>query len=149
MVSTSYSIREAIRYGLGSVLTVFTNLMITAFCHEYLGLKEQTAFGIALVIAFFLSFYLMRYYIRRAQSGPFWKQLGGFFISALVFRLLEYLAFGLIYDAIGLHYLLTIILVNGTSFVLKFFYYRVLVFATSSSIDTAKTAKPQKESGQV
>ncbi len=124
------TVRQAYRYVFGSGLTLATSLSVTAFCHEILGLEEQASYGIALVIAFFVAFHLMRHYVCKVGEGYFWRQMRGFFVSALIFRPLEYISFGLIYEALGFHYLFTVILVNGTSFVLKFFYYKTLVFTT-------------------
>lgn len=117
-----------LRYCIAGGLGLGLNLALTALGHEVLGLGATVSFAIALASTYVFNFLLARHLVFRASSGPLFQQIWTYGLTSLSFRLLELFAFGLIQSLIDLHYLVTAVLVLGTSFVLKFAVYRRRVF---------------------
>lgn len=116
------------RFILATGLSVSANLGGTAFLHEVVGLSEEVAFGIMVVLVFFLNFFMMRHYVCCSSDGSLQRQFLFFLLSSLTFRGLEYLSFLLLHSVIGIQYLIAITGILGISFFCKFFFYRSFVF---------------------
>ena len=106
------------------------NLGLTAALSDGLGLPPALAFAVTLATVTTMQFLLLRHVVFPSRHRPWLKQLGEFLASIAAFRALEYAAFVLIYQTLGLHYLLTVALVLSASFVGKFLVYRFRVFAS-------------------
>jgi putative flippase GtrA len=120
------------RFFIGGVLSVAVTLGVTAFMHEVSGFHERVAAAAGFLCAFITNFMFTRFYVFRGTEVPMLRQLIMFAGSSGGFRLLEYGGF-LITNAVGVHYLLALLLVMGCSFILKFFVYEKLVFARKPS----------------
>lgn len=105
------------------------NLGITALLHEALGLPPAAAFAITLVIVTLFSFVMFRFVVFESTHRRWPVQLAEFVASVAGFRLLEYGGFLLIHTWGGVHYLVTAAAVLTGSFVAKFLWYRLRVFA--------------------
>ena len=125
---SSDTIYSFLRFIVTAVLSASINIGGTAFLHEIVGFGEELAFGIIIVFVFFINFFMMRYYVCRSSEGALQRQILFFLFSSLVFRGLEYFSFLLIHSVIGVQYLFAIISILGVSFVIKFVYYRSVVF---------------------
>ena len=103
------------------------NIAITATGHELLGLPAATAFGLALVTVFFVSFLGFRGFVYRASGSPRRQMLR--FLAVLVpVRAAEYGAFLILVPVAGLNYLLATLLVLAISAIAKFVVFRHWVF---------------------
>jgi len=123
--------RPLARFLAATALLFATNLGLTVLLHELLGLSERLAFAIALATAFGLGFLLMRHFIYRAASGSLTRQFLLYAPSAAAFRGAEYLTFLLLSTFTSLDYRLLVVLVLGTTFISKFFYYGAAVFRSA------------------
>lgn len=117
-----------VRFGLVSILSFSVNVGLTALLHEVFHLSAELAFAIALAIVMAQNFLLSRYYIYDGRSGNPAHQLVLYVMSSLGFRGAEYVAFLVGHTWLGAPYLPTTIGVLMTSVLIKFFYYRCVVF---------------------
>ena len=104
------------------------NIGLTVFFHEYLGLTETTSFGVTLFIVFLSNFFLMRYYVYGASNTSPRRQFSLYLASSLGFRGLEYVSFLVVHTLLNIQYIIGIVGVLGGSFLVKFIWYRKIVF---------------------
>ena len=117
-----------VRFAALAGLSFVTNLGLTALLHEVCCLPEEAAFGIALLTVFAMNFLACRYVVFEGREDRPAPQLALFTLSSAGFRGAEYLAFLLVHSWLGTPYLVAVTLVLGASFVVKFFFYRLVVF---------------------
>lgn len=119
--------RQLTAFGLLGVLSFGLNLFITTSLHEVLHVPVRFAYACGLLTTILTNFYFNRRII--FQSGTnVWRQLIIFIASSFMFRGLEYGAFLFQEATIDIEYILAILLIHGTSFFIKFVYYKLLVF---------------------
>ena len=124
---------RSFRWGVNTGLSFVVNLGLTIFLHESLGVTTSVAYAVALTTVFFMNFVLFHYYVfSQHEPKPLGQLFATYAASAIGFRLGEYAAFLLIHALVGLQYMLAIILVQGASFVLKYFFYGRVVFRERS-----------------
>lgn len=112
------------RWGVNTGASFIVNLGLTIGLHEGMGVRPEVAYGVALASVFFMNFIFFRYYVfAQEQPAPIGQQFAAYTGSAISFRLAEYGSFILIHSLIGLHYVATVIVVQGVAFVIKFFFY--------------------------
>jgi putative flippase GtrA len=102
---------------------------LTTALHEVFRVGEKLAFLIPLVVVFFVNFAACRYFVYGARSQPLARQFAKFAISSLGFRVGEYAVYWVLIDIIGMWYLAAVFIVMPTSFILKFVFFKVFVFA--------------------
>lgn len=124
--------RKLVRYLVNTGLSFVVNLGLTALLHEVFEVREAMAYAVALVTVFVMNFILFRYYVFDGRTDRPARQLGAFAATSVVFRSGEWVAFRLLTEAPFFHelneryafyYLLVIIAVQGTTFVIKYFVY--------------------------
>jgi putative flippase GtrA len=120
--------KALIRFGLGGVLSSAVALGTTALLHEMGDVPERIAGAGGLAAALCVNFVVLRVFVFRATQTSAWRQLPMFLATTGAFRALEYTAFFMINKYLHMHYLLAMVLVLGSSFVLKFLVYEGLVF---------------------
>lgn len=123
---------DVVRYLMLTVLSLILVVTVTSVLHEWFGVWLDGAYGVGLGAAFILNFLGMRYYVYGGPTRPFLVQLGGFFLSTIGFRILEYIAFSIVNGWFGAYYAFAILLVQGASFVAKFILYRFVLFGNRS-----------------
>lgn len=110
------------------------NLLVTAVVHEMMGLPEEGSFAVALVTVFTFNFFVGRHVIFRSNEGDPRRQLVRYALSSGGFRLAEYLGFLIVHTGLNVHYIIAAMLVLGTSFICKFFFYGKVVFTNDRSV---------------
>ena len=111
-----------------AILSAGLSFGLTIGLHEYLGLSEDTSYGIALITVFLVNFVGMRAWVFAAGQGRVTIQFVSYVATAAGFRGFEYAAFLLLHNWLGVQYILAILLIQGISFVAKFFFYGGVVF---------------------
>ncbi len=104
----------------------------TALLHEVFRAPQELAYGISLVLVFFLNFFSCRHFVFQTPEKHVWIQLFGFAASSGVFRFGEYAAFLVLHTWFGLNYLLAVIGISGVFFVAKFLFHNFVVFRKST-----------------
>lgn len=127
------------RYLLNTVLSFGVSVGVTALLHEGWGVDEAVAYGVALVIAFVVNFLMFRYYVFDGRTDRPGRQLAVFAGSSVAFRLTEWLGFRLLTEGLGVYYLAAVVLMQGGTFVLKYFVYGRWLFKRRSARSTPKT----------
>jgi putative flippase GtrA len=122
------ALRGLVRYGLLSAGSFLITVGGTAFGHEIIGAPEEKAYAIALVVAFIVNFLAMRYYVYDGRRGNAIAQLSLCLASSLAFRGMEYGAFLVVHTWLKTPYALAIVAIQLCSWLVKFFYYRGIVF---------------------
>lgn len=74
------------------------------------------------------NFFGARHFVFRAGSGAIERQAGLFLASSVLFRGLEYVAFLIVHTVLGFQYVVAIVGILVTSMVVKFLWYRRVVF---------------------
>ena len=128
--------RKLFRYLVNTGLSFVVNLGLTALLHEAFGVREATAYGVALVTVFVMNFLLFRYYVFDGRTDQPGKQLATFAGTSVAFRVSEWFVFRLLHEKLGVYYLLAIILVQGTTFVIKYFVYGGWLFKRKTTPTT-------------
>jgi putative flippase GtrA len=113
-----------------SALSFVINIGLTSLLHEAVSLKPMWAFGISLTVLFCINFTLMRYWVYRKhlRPGTLRRQFVATMVTSGGFRLTEWLFFVALNEFLKIYYLPAMLIVMGTSFLLKFFVYDKLIF---------------------
>lgn len=112
-------------FGLSGISSAIVNLSATVSLHEVAGLTVRAAYLGGLLLAMGTNFFICRHLIFNSRKRIYF-QLVAFVGSSLFFRGLEYTAF--LFLETVFPYIAAIVLIQGVSFLLKFFYYRRFVF---------------------
>lgn len=124
--------RVLLRWSAFSVGSFLTVVSLTALLRESVGLNEKAAFAIPLVLVFFANFVTMRYLVYDGPRRPIARQFAHYSVSATIFRGLEYVAYWLSLDLLGVNYLIAVLVIMPTAFLLKFLFYKVAIFGSDS-----------------
>lgn len=116
------------RFGSGAAVSFGGTLAVTYVATEWLHLREEVSFALAVVVMFFVNFAWLRYVVFPAGGKPWQVQMYGFFLASIGFRGAEYLAFLVLLNVLHLHYMLSVALVLGLSFLVKFQVFDKHVF---------------------
>jgi putative flippase GtrA len=118
---------EAARF-VGSGLIVFpVGLLVSAFCHEVLGWREEYSAFVAVAVLLVVNFVLGRVFVFRSTERAS-AQFPRFLAIALVMRGVEYLMFLAAFRFAKLNYLLAMVAALVISSAIKFALYRTWVF---------------------
>ena len=117
-----------LRFLAGGVASTVVTLGTTAALHEVVAIREVIAAAIGLTASLVVNFAVLRLFVFRGTSIPLRRQAMMFLGSSGVFRALEYSGFFVLH-LLGVHYLVGLVLILGSSFVVKFFVYERLVFS--------------------
>jgi putative flippase GtrA len=126
-------LQKILRFAAGGVLSSGVTLGVTALLREIFGVREAIAAAVGLASAMLVNFLFLRHFVFASRATPIPRQLTMFLTSNGVFRVLEYLGFLVVIRLLDLHYLLSLLLVLGASFLLKFLVYERFVFAHRDS----------------
>jgi putative flippase GtrA len=122
------SVEKLIRFAAGGVLSSGVTLGVTALLHELVGVSESVAAAGGLATALIVNFVFLRIVVFGSRAAPIMHQLAKFLASSGAFRAFEYVAFLIVNSLFPIHYLVALILVLGSSFLLKFLVYERFVF---------------------
>jgi len=109
------------------IVSLVTSLGI-AFGLFYLGVSESISFAVALAVTYFLNFSGCRWFVFLSTDVPVITQFIQFAITNGSFRIIEYLSLLALSTLEFSNYYTRVLLVLGTSFVIKFFVYGKFVF---------------------
>ncbi|QDT91683.1 hypothetical protein Pan161_33450 [Gimesia algae] len=127
MQITSLIYNKSVRYVMLIIVSLVTNLGL-AFGLFYLGVSESASFAVALTVTYFLNFSGCRWFVFSSTDVPVTTQFIQFAITNGSFRLLEYSSLLVLSTLEFSNYYMRVLLVLGTSFVIKFFVYGKFVF---------------------
>lgn len=141
------------RFVFMAVLGFSINFGITKGLHELADWPPEASFAVGLMTVFVFNFFVFRKFVFRATKGDQWQQMLRFFWTSVIFRSGEYLTFLVVHSVMQVDYQLAVISILGSSMLVKFAIYRLIVFrddqpanleeATATgdlSIDVAVTA---------
>jgi len=128
MITVPPTLDRLVRFGLVGVVVSAVSLGLTALMHEVLGMSEELAFGITLVVVLVGGFAANRHLVFDASGGDSRRQGAHYAIAALMFRALQYLSFLALHTWLGAPYIPAIVVVLGFWFLIKFVYYGERVF---------------------
>ena len=127
--SISTVVTAFLRFGLVGAGSFTLILGLTIGLHEGVGIGEEGAFGVGLGAALVLNFWACRHFVfEGAAKGAAGRQFLLFVGSSVGFRGLEYVAFLGLHTVGGIQYILASLTILCTSMLLKFLYYRRVVF---------------------
>ncbi len=129
MVGATGLFKQALRYGFSGVLSLPANLAVTVLLHEVFGLMVEAAAACGFIAALVVGFAMCRYVVFDASAGNPVRQFTAYAVSSVFFRGIEYAAFVLLYRYAEVHYVVSMVVVVGVSFIVKFAYYKLVVFA--------------------
>jgi putative flippase GtrA len=118
-------IRFCVVTGVSLVVSFGTTIVL----HEVLGLAEEVAYALALLSVFVMNFVFLRAYIfSAAVRGSARRQFVLYTLSAIGFRISEYLAFVVLHTWLGVYYLIAMAVIQTAAFFGKYLYYGRIVF---------------------
>lgn len=124
------------QFGLWGVGSFLFNLGFTYLLHEQIGFSEEVAFAVSLAVVLTINFLGCRYVIFDSK-GAIQQEFAHFFGASLAFRAGDYALFLMVHTVFGVHYLIAITVILGATTVVKFAYYRLLVFRSREKAETA------------
>lgn len=110
--------------GISATLSLGVPFML----HERFSVAPNLAVMAGLLTAFVVNFLVSKRFVFRS-AGETGIQLLRFASVSFLFRAGEYLAFLLVHGAFGLQYMVALVAVLATSLLVKFFVYKLFVFA--------------------
>jgi putative flippase GtrA len=122
------------RYAVASAFSFVFVIATTAALHELVGVSETAAPAIALVLALFVNFALLRLWVFPGQDTPIGRQFAETAATSLAFRALEYAIFLGLHLGLDLNYLFATGVSVCISAIAKFFVYREIVFSRTRSV---------------
>jgi len=128
MVSRVPTVERFLRFGAVGGIGFGLNLAATVTLHEVVGVPEELAFAVAQVVIFFFSFVSARHFIFEGSAGDPKRQLIKFALSSVGFRGAEYVGFLVLHTFLEIPYVVAVVAVLGSSFLVKFFFYGTVVF---------------------
>lgn len=114
---------QLFRFGLMTAMSATISVGMPVLLHEVFGVAPRIAVAIAFLSAFVVSFATTRSLVF-ASNGTIRRDFFIFAGSTAAFRVSEYLAFLLLMDTLGLHYVAALVVALVVSSVVKFFWYR-------------------------
>lgn len=121
-------VHSLFRFVAATLISLAVSFGVTIALHELLGASEELAYAAALFLVYLLNFAFLRWWIYGLRLGPIVPQFLFYSASAVGFRAAEYGVFLVLHTWLGMQYLLAMALVQGASFLTKFFYYGSVVF---------------------
>jgi len=131
MKSLSARTSAPVRFVLLGAISFSTNLCVTAGLHELVHVSPDASFAIGLATVFILNFAVMRWWVFPGSGLSMGRQLAGFAMTSVVFRVAEFLVFLLLRHVGGTYYLLAAAGTLCFSLVLKYFVYGSWLFASA------------------
>jgi putative flippase GtrA len=113
------------RFAATSGASAVVTLGLPVLLHEVLAVEPKVAVAISQCFVILMNFLILRLFVFRSRRGAR-RDLVYYLGSALGFRATEYLLFLSLFELVGLHYFLALLLTLGTSTIVKFFWYRIL-----------------------
>lgn len=123
--------------GLSAVVTFGVPILL----HEGFRIDERISIAVGYLVAVFVNYFYLVLFVfpgtRNANSAV------GFLVSAVIFRTCEYGLFILLFVAVGIHYLIALLITQTIGTVIRFFVFDKIVFKSKHSIvlSEAKTGK--------
>lgn len=119
-----------VKFCIASGLNIGLIFLGTWFGHEILKLDATIAYSITIILVFFVNFFSLRYFVypEANQETDAKRQAILTAVSSLGFRIIEMICFYIIHDMMGVMYLLTILFIQPIAFIIKFVFYRWVVF---------------------
>ena len=118
---------QSFRYLVATVLSAGLSVSLPVLLHEVVGFAEQYAVLISQVTVLLMNFVSVKFYVFR-RGGESVTQFVRFIGSSLFFRAAEYGLFLALFQWLGLHYILALLIALSLSFVVKYFVHRHYVF---------------------
>ena len=113
-----------------TALSSLITLGLPVTLHEVLGLDPRIAIAVALMMAFFVNFALVRRYVFKSKEKVLPEAIR-FGAMSLSFRLGEYVTFLTIYEVMELNYIVSFLGVQGTSVLLKYAVLDALIYRSA------------------
>lgn len=119
---------EGLRYLMMSGVSASLSLGVPFILHESFAVRPDLAVAIGLTSAFVVNFFAAKLFVFR-KKGSVSAQLSRYTLVSFLFRSGEYLCFLLLHNVLGIQYMIANTSVLTLSFCLKFFVYKIFVFA--------------------
>lgn len=116
-------------FGAAGVIALLANIAVTAMLREWVGLAVELAYAGGYTTVLIISFLLCRHAVFDAADGDLNRQFTVFVVSSVFFRGMEFAANVVCYKLFAIQYLWALVMIQSLSFVIKFFYYRAVVFS--------------------
>ncbi len=111
------------RFGASTVFSAAMSFGIPVVLHEWMGVRESLGVAIGFGAAYLANIVLLRVFVFRSR-GSWKRQLARYIPLNGCFRLAEYGAFLVLFKRVGLDYRVAMLVVLGSSSLIKFFAYR-------------------------
>ena len=121
-------LNQGLRYLVMSGMSAVLSLGVPFALHEGFTVRPDIAVAIGLGTAFVVNFVTAKLFVFK-RRGPIKAQLGRYTFVSFMFRSGEYLSFLLLHSVFGVQYMIANASVLLLSFCLKFFVYKIFVFA--------------------
>ena len=119
--------RQTFRYLTTTIQSAAITLGLPWVLHDFGNVTEKKAVAIAFLCAFFINFFILKYWVFRSKNQTS-SQLLTFAITSALFRGAEYLAFILLLHFLQINYLVSIFLILCISLICKFMVQKHMIF---------------------
>jgi putative flippase GtrA len=118
-----------VKYIIAGGTAAATDLILLFFFHDFIKMNVVVSATLAFVIAFFVSFYLQKFWTFRDNSRDKMKQqMGTYFMVGATNTSINAIAMYVLVDKIHIWYMLAQVLVSGGIAFYSFVIYKLFIF---------------------
>lgn len=120
--SSGPALSAALRFPLAVGLSASITIGLPVLLVSGVGVREELAVAVAMVVAFFVNFFVNKRFVFKSthQGGG---QLLRFFLTNASMRVVDYLGFLLLFNGLGLNYVVSLVIVLSITTVARFFMF--------------------------
>ena len=118
-----------IKYFIAGVTSAAVHLLILTIFYRFLGVWVVVSTSLGFIVAFFISFYLQKFWTFRDNSrDKFYKQMMIYFMVGAINMSLNASFMYYLVEKLGIWYLLSQVMVNGVIAIESFLVYKFVIF---------------------
>ena len=119
------------RWTAFSIISFLSVLALTIVSREILKVPARYAIALPLFYSIIANFFICRHLVFLRQTESIFPQFVKYLCSVAGFRFADFLLFWLLVEFLNVWYVVAVLLVLPATFVLKFLFFRSIVFTTS------------------
>lgn len=110
------------RFPVAVAMSATITLGLPILLVTFMGVAEKVAVAIAMIVAFFINFFVNKFFVfQSTHKGT--KQLIRFFFTNIFMRVVDYLGFLMLFEWVGLHYIVSLFMVLSCTTIVRFFMF--------------------------
>lgn len=131
--------KQIVKYLIAGGTSAFVDLSLLYFFTDVLGVWYLISAGLAFVLAFFISFFLQKFWtFRDGDKEAMYKQMGAYLAVALINFVINIILMYVMVDGLKVWYMLAQFIVSGLIAVESYLVYKFFIFNRNSKSGNGK-----------